>query len=138
MRWIGRQSLVLSRGDVVTELPTTPNELYVDCTAPGVPRTAARPVFSADRILLQYVTVGIVPWSAATIGYLEATRDDDREKKRLCPVLTFEADVAGIVRTAYAGMSGLAVRGAEPDVGAWTASCRLNPAAGAMSRLDQP
>src|SRR4051794_27848060 len=94
VRRIGRQSLVLSRGDVVTELPTTPNELYVDCTAPGVRRTAARPVFSADRILLQYVTVGIVPWSAATIGYVEATRGHDREKNRLCPVLTFEADIA--------------------------------------------
>ena len=95
VRRIGRRSLVLDRGDVVTELPTTPHELYVDCTAPGLRATAARPVFSGDRIVLQYVTIGIVPWSAATIGYVEATRDDDREKNRLCPVLTFEDDVAG-------------------------------------------
>lgn len=138
VRRIGRQSLVLSRGDVVTELPTTPNELYVDCTAPGVRRTAARPVFSADRILLQYVTVGIVPWSAATIGYVEATREHDREKNRLCPVLTFEADIAGALRTAYAGMRGTAARGAEQDLRAWTEACRLNPAAGAMNRIGQP
>jgi hypothetical protein len=84
------------------------------------------------------VTVGLVPWSAATIGYIEATRDDDREKNRLCPVLTFEDDVAGALRTAYAGMTGLAARGAEPDLRAWTEACRLNPAAGAMSRLGQP
>jgi hypothetical protein len=95
-------------------------------------------VFSGDRILLQYVTIGIVPWSAATIGYVEASRDDDREKNRLCPVLTFEADVAGTLRTVYAGTTGLAVRGAQPDIGAWTEACRLNPAAGAMSRVDQP
>jgi hypothetical protein len=138
VRRIGRQSLVLSRDDVVTELLTTPNQLYVDCTARGVRSTAVQPVFSGDRILLQYVTIGIVPWSAATIGYLEATRDDDREKNRLCPVLTFEADVAGTLRTAYAGMRGLSARGAEPDVSAWTEACRLNPAAGAMSRRDQP
>lgn len=138
VRRIGRQSLVLTRDDVATELPTTPNELYVDCTARGVRPTAAHPVFSGDRVLLQYVTIGIVPWSAATIGYVEATRDDDREKNRLCPVLTFEADVAGTLRTAHAGMSGLAARGAERDIGAWTEACRLNPAAGAMSRLEQP
>jgi hypothetical protein len=138
VRRIGRQSLVLSRDDVATELPTTPNELYVDCTAPGIRPTAAHPVFSGDRILLQYVTIGIVPWSAATIGYVESTRDDDREKNRLCPVLTFEADTASVLRTAYAGMGGLAARGAERDVGAWTEACRLNPAAGAMSRIGHP
>ena len=138
VRRIGRQSLVLSRDDVVTELPATPNELYVDCTAPGVRPTAARPVFSGERILLQYVTVGLVPWSAATIGYVEATRDDDREKNRLCPVLTFEDDVAGALRTVYTGMSGRSARRAEQDIGAWTEACRLNPAAGARSRADEP
>jgi hypothetical protein len=138
VRRIGRQSLVLSRDDVVTQLPTTRNQLYVDCTAQGVRSTAPRPIFSANRVLLQYVTIGIVPWSAATLGYVEATRDDDREKNRLCPVLTFEADVAGTLRTVYAGTTGLGVRGAQPDISAWTESCRLNPAAGAMSRLDQP
>jgi NAD(P)-binding Rossmann-like domain len=138
VRRIGRQSLVLSRDDVGTELPTTSDELYVDCTAPGVRATAARPVFSGDRILLQYVTVGLVPWSAATIGYVEATRDDDREKNRLCPVLTFEADVAGALRTAYAGMRGRAARRTEQDIGAWTEACRLNPGAGARSHADEP
>lgn len=138
VRRIGRHSLVLSRDDVVTELPTTPDEVHVDCTAPGVRATAAHPVFSGDRILLQYVTVGLVPWSAATIGYVEATRDDDEEKNRLCPVLTFEDDVAGALRTAYAGMSGLAARGTEQDIGAWTEVCRLNPAAGASSHVDDP
>jgi NAD(P)-binding Rossmann-like domain len=138
VRRIGRQSLTLWRGGDATEPSSTPNQLYVDCTAPGVRLTAPRPVFSRDRIVLQYVTIGLVPWSAATIGYVEATRDDDEVKNQLCPVLTFEADVAGALRTAYAGMSGLAARGAEPDLGAWMEACRLNPAAGAMSRLDRP
>lgn len=114
VRRICRQSLLLSRDGVGTELSTTPRQLYVDCAAPGIRPTARRPVFSRDRIVLQYVTIGIVPWSAATIGYIEATLDDDREKNRLCPVLTFEADVAGALRTAYAGMSGLAARERKP------------------------
>lgn len=120
------------------EISSSPSELYVDCTAAGVRPTVGRPIFDGDRILLQYVTIGIVPWSAATVGFIEATRDDDVEKNRLCPPLTFNADAEQALRTAFVGMTGLTVRGAEPDVNAWTESCRLNPAAGAMGRLDEP
>ena len=35
-------------------------------------------------------------------------------------------------------MLGLGLRGAEPDLNAWTEASRLNPAAGAMGRLDDP
>jgi hypothetical protein len=139
VRRVGRQSLILSRGDELTELPVTPDEVVVDCTAAGVRPTAPRPVFARDRIVLQYVTIGLVPWSAATIGRIEATRgQDDEAKNRLCPVLTFDADAAGMLRTAYAGMAGLAARGAEPDLAAWTEACRLNPAAGALGRIGEP
>ena len=134
VRRIGTGSVQLD-GD---EIASSPGELYVDCTAAGVRPTAPRPVFGDDRIVLQYVTIGIVPWSAATVGVVEATRDDDVEKNRLCPPLTFHADADQMLRTASAGMTGLLVRGAEPDLNAWTESCRLNPAAGAMSRLDDP
>jgi hypothetical protein len=112
--------------------------VYVDCTAAGVRPTELRPIFAGDRILLQYVTIGIVPWSAATVGQVEATRDDEAEKNRLCPPLSFDGSVARMLHLAYLGMTGLGVRGAEPDLNAWTESCRLNPAAGAMSRFDEP
>ena len=120
------------------ELPSSPGEVYVDCTAAGVRPTEARPVFDGEHIVLQYVTIGIAPWSAATIGVVEATREDDDDKNRLCPPLSFDADAATMLRTAYIGMTGLGLRGAEPDLNAWTEACRLNPAAGAMSRLDDP
>jgi hypothetical protein len=138
VRRIGSRSIALGRGEIEREAGTTPGQLYVDCTAAGVRPTAPRDIFDGDRIVLQYVTIGIVPWSAATVGYIEATRPDDIEKNRLCPVLTFEADSAGILRTAYRGMTGLAVRGAQPDLGAWTEACRLNPAAGALARFNEP
>jgi hypothetical protein len=35
-------------------------------------------------------------------------------------------------------MAGLLARGAEPDFAAWSESARLNPAAGAASRGDEP
>jgi hypothetical protein len=131
VRRIGSHSVRLDAG----EIPSSPDELYIDCTAVGVRPTAPVPIFDGDHIVLQYVTIGIVPWSMATIGMVEASREDDAEKNRLCPPLTFHADAADMLQTAYTGMIGLIARGSEPDVGAWTERCRLNPAAGAMSRL---
>ena len=134
VRRIGSSSVQLD----AAEITSSPDEVYVDCTAAGVRQTAPVPIFDGDRIVLQYVTIGIVPWSMATIGAVEAAREDDAEKNRLCPPLTFHEDASGMLQTAYTGMTGLMARGSEPDVGAWTEGCRLNPAAGAMSHLDDP
>lgn len=134
VRRIGSHSLQLDAG----ETPSSPGELYVDCTAAGVRPTTPRPVFDGDRIVLQYVTIGFVPWSMATIGAVETTREGAAEKNRLCPPVTFDADASHMLRTAHVGITGLLARGSEPDLAAWTEACRLNPAAGAMSRLDDP
>lgn len=120
------------------ELRGAPDDVYVDCTARGVPTAEGRPVFEPGRITLQYVTIGIVPWSAATIGAVETSRDDIADKNRLCAPLTFTGDVDDLLSMAYAGMTNLMARSGEPDIAAWTERCRLNPAAGALSRFDDP
>jgi hypothetical protein len=120
------------------ELAASPNQVYVDCTAAGVRPTVARPIFEPDRITLQYVTIGIVPYSAATVGTTEARADDDAEKNRLCPPLTFTGDAADLPRIAYDGMMGLMARGADPELSAWNEASRLNPARGATDHLDDP
>jgi len=66
-----------------------------------------------------------------------ADRDDDR-KNILCPPVAFTGEASDILRLAFAGMTGLIARGAEPDLGAWTEKCRLNPARGAADHLDDP
>jgi hypothetical protein len=134
VRRIGSSSVQLDAG----QISSSPDEVYIDCTAMGVRQTTPTPIFDGDRIVLQYVTIGIVPWSTATIGAVEASRRDNVEKNRLCPPLTFYADASDMLPTAYTGMIGLIARGSEPDIGAWTENCRLNPAAGALSRLDDP
>src|SRR3954470_20035464 len=134
----GGRSLARSRSTDQRGHPRPPRRVYVDCTARGVRPTATRPVFEPDRITLQYVTIGIIPWSSATLGMVEASGRDDVEKNRLCPPLTFTGDVADILTMAYAGMLGLATRAAERDVNQWTEACRLNPAAGAMAKAAQP
>ena len=134
VRRIGAGTVQLGTG----EIPSSPGEVYVDCTASGVRPVPLQPVFSSDRILLQYVTIGIVPWSMATIGAVETRREDEAEKNRLCPPLSFDGDASSMLQVARIGMLGLVGRGSEPDLGAWTEACRLNPAAGAMSRLADP
>ena len=101
---------------MTAEIPAEPGELYVDCTAAGVRATTPRPVFEPGRITLQYVTIGIVPWGAATIGVVEGSRDDDTDKNRLCPPLAFSGDVSDMMALALPGMTGLMARSAEPDL----------------------
>ena len=126
--------VVLEGGD----LPSRPRELYVDCTARGVAFTDRRPVFDHERITLGYVTIGITPWSAATVAAVEAMRADDDEKNRLCPPLVWSGRTADLLELARDGMTGLTARAAEPDLAAWNEGCRLNPAAGAMAKAADP
>jgi len=131
---IGTDRIVTDDGDLGAQR----DQVYVDCTAPGVRATVPRPVFEGDRMTLQYVTIGIVPWSAATIGTVEARADDDAGKNRLCPPLTFTGQTADLLRISHAGMTGMAARASDADLNAWNEGSRLNPAAGAAQRLDDP
>jgi len=120
------------------ELPTGADHVHVDCTAAGVRPTVPRPVFEPGRITLQYVTLGFVSWGAATIGAVEALKDDDATKNHLCPPVIFSGHTADMLRFAHAGMAGLAARGADADIGPWTEACRLNPGQGAFDHIDDP
>ena len=134
VRRIGRSAIETDAGEV----PGRPGDVYVDCTARGVPATTPRPVFEPGRITIQYVTVGFVPWSAATIGAVERTDLDDDEKNRLCPPLVFSGDVADILQMAYTGMQGGVARAANETVGAWNRGSRLNPARAASEHMHDP
>jgi hypothetical protein len=134
VRRIGTDRVVLTGGDV----PSAPGQVFVDCTAAGIPPAVPRPVFSGGRVTLQYVTVGIVPWSAATIGTVEASRADDDVKNRLCPPLTFTGDITDVLTLAYTGMTGTVARSGEPDLAAWNGGCRLNPTQAAAAHADDP
>ena len=134
VRRISATEVTLDEGS----LPTDPGQMYVDCTASGVRATVPRPLFEDARINLEYVTVGVIPWSASTVGYIEATRDDTSEKNRLCPPVVFSGWSADLLDLARAGMTGMLARGAEADFAAWSDRARLNPAGGVASRGDDP
>jgi hypothetical protein len=134
VRGIESRRIELEHGEVATQ----PDTLHVDCTAAGVRPATPRPIFAGDRITLQYVTITGAPWSAATLGRIEATRDNEADKNRLAPPVTFSGNASDLLRFSYASMSGQYARTSESDLATWSESCRLNPASGAAGRAGEP
>jgi hypothetical protein len=131
---IGRTSIGTDAGEVAA----SPHDLYVDCTAAGVPPSAARPVFDDGQITIQFVAVGFLPWSAATIGFVESTELPDDEKNGLCQPVVFSGDIADLPELAYAAMRGQVARVRHELVGPWNAATRLNPASALLDHIDEP
>lgn len=77
---IEHDRIVLDHGMVAT----SPEHVHVHCSAAGLPRGPAQPVFQGKRIVPQYVRRCSPTFSAAFIAYLEATLDDESEKNALC------------------------------------------------------
>lgn len=71
---IERESIVLEQGTV----PTRPGRLYVHCTAIGLNPAPDIPIFAPGRITLQPIRTGLIPFNAAVVGYVEATRFPSR------------------------------------------------------------
>jgi hypothetical protein len=119
------------------EIPTARGEVLVDCTADGLPVSPTRPIFEPGRITIQ-VTGGPTCLSAATVGYVEAARDDDTERNRLCPpkphpsrAIDWISFITGILR-------GVTMRSAEPDLMAWLERSRLNVFRGMADHAADP
>ncbi len=96
---------------------------------------------TVERVVRQGRVRGIESrrtWSAATLGLIEATRDNDADKNRLTPPVTFSGNASDLLRFSYAAMSGLYARTSESDLAAWSENCRLNPASGAIERAGEP
>jgi hypothetical protein len=80
--------------------------------------------------------VGLLPWCAATIGFVESTEIHDEEKNRLCPPVVFSGDVADLARLAHSAMQGQVARARDEVVGPWNAASRLNPARAALDHIN--
>jgi len=122
VRRIERDRIVLEAGEV----ETSADVLHVDCTALGLRNPPPAPIFQPGRIVLQQVRHLSPSFNAALAGFVEAHREDDAEKNRLCPpnphpigMEDWPRMVSRTWRTERRWLS-------EPDVAAWVASSRLN------------
>ena len=119
-------------------MPLAPDSLIVHCAASGLQYPPLVPLWCPDRIRLQTIRAGFPCFCAALAGYVEATRDDDRERNRLCPPNVFSDTLASWARMQVRGTIATRAYGAEPDIAAWANSCALNPARIQPSRRDDP
>ena len=131
----------VTRGEIVLDggsVPLAPGSLIVHCAASGLQDPPLVPVWGTDKIRLQTIRVGFPCFCAALAGYVEATRDDDRERNRLCPPNTLPDSPASWARMQVRGTVASATYGAEPDIAAWANGCALNPARIDPSQRDDP
>ena len=121
----------VTAGEIVLDggvVPLPPRSVVVHCAASGLRYPPLVPLWQPDAIRIQTVRVGFPCFNAALAGYVEATRDDDRERNRLCPPNTFSDDLASWARMQVRGAVASRAFGAEPDIAAWADACALNPA----------
>jgi hypothetical protein len=136
VRRIDRTTIELDQGT----LPTDPAHVHIDCTAAGLGVKGNRPVFEDGRITLQWVQMGIAPYSAALIGFVEARRDDDADRNRLCPPngFTASADARNLASGWATTQRAVGAWMADPDVNGWMSTCRLAALGNAGEYLSEP
>jgi hypothetical protein len=134
VRRIERDSIVLDRGT----LPTSAHHLHVHCAAKGLKAAPAIPIFTADRITLQPIRTGLIPFNSSIVAFLEATRDDVAEKNRLCPPNPLPDVPLDWVRGTLIGMKADYQWSKQPDLRDWLERARLNPSRGLMERAADP
>jgi len=101
--------------------------LVVNCAADGLKMRPLLPIWQPDSITLQPVRAGFPCFGAAIAGYVEATRDDDREKNRLCSPSSLGNTLADWARMNVLGLQNTASFSSEPDIRAWSHGVALNP-----------
>lgn len=134
IKGVSAREITLDRGSV--SLP--PRSLVVHCAASGLQYPAMVPIWGPDKIRIQTVRAGFPCFNAALVGYVEATREDDGERNRLCPPNTLPDTTASWALMQARSTMATRAFGAEPDIAAWASNCALNPARVQPSQRDDP
>ncbi len=131
---VGSDCVILEDGSI----PTNHGRVHVDCSAAGLHVARARPIFEPGRITLQQVRTCQPCFNAAVVAFVEASRDDDAEKNRLCPPNPYpDAAVDWIPGTRIAQEAQRMWLG-EGDLAAWMDRSRLNAARGVGEHIADP
>jgi len=101
--------------------------LVVHCAAPGLKYPPRVPIWGQSAITLQPIRTGFPCFGAALAGYVEATREDDAEKNRLCPPTPYPDTLAEWANMNVLGTRAAMSFGSEPDIKAWSDTVALNP-----------
>jgi hypothetical protein len=124
VRGVGTDTIRLDDGEV----RIAPGAVLVHCAAAGLRDAPSMPIWDAEGITIQPIRSGFPCFGAALAGYVEATRESDEEKNRLCPSSPYPNSLAGWGRMTVLGYRSAVSFGSEPDIAAWAQRCLLNPA----------
>lgn len=80
VRRVGSGQIDLDHGTI----DAVSDSLYIDCSANGLAKVAARPLFSEGRVTLQSVFMCQQTFSAALIAHLELLDVSDERRNRIC------------------------------------------------------
>jgi hypothetical protein len=131
---IERDAIVLDQGTI----PTSPRHLHVHCAARGLSAAPTKPIFSDDRITLQSIRTGLIPFNSAIIAFIEATRGDVVEKNRLCPPNPQPTTPLDWIRGLLIGLKADHQWSQQADIAAWLEQARVNPSHGLRARRNEP
>ena len=134
VRRIERDAILLDEGAI----PTSTRHLHVHCAAPGLNLAPAVPIFTADRITLQPIRTGLIPFNAALVGFVEATRADLAKQNRLCPPNRLPDVPLDWVRGTLIGMKADNLWSKDAALSDWLERARLNPSRGLRQRRGEP
>jgi putative NAD(P)-binding protein len=109
-------------------IPIAKDAIVVHCAAPGLKYPPLTPIWGPSAITLQPIRAGFPCFGAALAGYVEATRQDDEEKNKLCPPTPLPDTLAGWAEMNVLGTQAAMSFGSEPDIAAWANTVPLNPA----------
>src|SRR3954449_13130681 len=121
---VDKGTMTLTGGSVTI----APDAVVVHCAASGLKYPQQIPIWGQDAITLQAIRAGFPCFGAALAGYVEATRDDDEEKNRLCPPTPYGNSMREWALMNLNGMKATSSFNAEPDIKDWANSVAINPA----------
>jgi hypothetical protein len=119
---IDADRIVLDGGEVSTTLGT----VHIDCTADGLERRPAKPVFEEGRLTLQTVRHCQQVFSAAFIAHVEAAYDSIDRKNQLCGVVPHPDSDTDWLRTMFGNAMNTFQWSADPALQQWLAESRLD------------
>ncbi len=119
------------------QIKTTPNTLHVDCSACAISNVETKPIFQGDLITLQMVRSYQPVFSAAAIAHIEATRDGDDEKNRLCGVVPLPNHDTDYIRFTAAFMMNQYNWSQDSEMREWLLGNRLDAFSKVVANVDK-
>jgi putative NAD(P)-binding protein len=126
--------LVFADGEVRVPADT----LVVHCAAEGLKYPGLKPIWTPEAITPQPVRVGFPCFGAALTGYVEATREDDADKNRVCRPSPYSNTPSDWATMQTIGGDASLAMSRETDLRAWANTTALNPARIPPDRVDDP